>query len=280
VIPQAPRDLKESETLFAIQDKCRELGRVLRAKGWVDEVGGTHKKAAQTPEAEAAEIEVMGLIEANWDLLTRCRSSYPWDLSPPLDQAFRYIGMYREMGPAFEDHVALANCLTVEVVQPEVPEAYRRPTFIVQLGRWARRPEELAALRQATAPVPTPAQGENTKGKAQGGGESRPPDDEEQDDDLPPSRLKAKAAYDYAMNNIAGADKMTVPELFDALRLRLDTEILKANGQQAERLQEFKDSLPDNAETFARYLRDAGIKRYSRRSDRTHGRSIRLQSEI
>jgi len=148
-------------------------------------------------------------------------------------------------------------------------------------GVAAQNREVLSALlAQVGRSGSSSASGENSEGEAQGGvGES--PGGEEQDDKLPPSRLRAKAAYDYAMTNITGADKMTVAELFDALRGRLDAEICKAAGKQAEQLQEFKDSLPDNAETFGRYLREAGVKKYDKTGQRRlRTRSIRRQSEI
>ena len=47
----------------------------------------------------------------------------------------------------------------------------------------------------------------------------------ESDDDLPkskranqPSRVKARSAYDYAMERIPDANVMTAPELFDAIK--------------------------------------------------------------
>jgi hypothetical protein len=127
-----------------------------------------------------------------------------------------------------------------------------------------------------------PASGEGPGGKAQGGdGVDRPPAGEEQDDKLPPSRVKARATYEYALNTITGAGEMTVAELFDAVRDRLDAEICKAAGKQAEQLQELKDSLPDNAETFGRYLREAGVKKYDKTGQhRLPSRSIRRKSEI
>jgi hypothetical protein len=68
--------------------------------------------------------------------------------------------------------------------------------------------------------------------------------------------------------------------LFDAIRNRLDTEIAKAHGAEAEKLGELRESLPASAETFGKYLRDAGIKKNTSRRDRSHGRSIVHQSDI
>lgn len=97
-----------------------------------------------------------------------------------------------------------------------------------------------------------------------GDGANQPSDPEEQEDRLPPSRMRAKAAYDYALTVITGAGKMTVAELFDSLRDRLDAEICKTSGQRAEQLREVRDYLPGNAETFGRYLREAGVKNYDK----------------
>jgi len=98
--------------------------------------------------------------------------------------------------------------------------------------------------------------------------------------ELPPSRIKAQAVYDWALAAIEGAGKMTIFDLFTAMHDRLDSEIAKAYGRQAEKLQELKNSLPPSPETFGRYLRDAGIKKYNSRGDRVPGRSIRRRSEI
>ena len=112
------------------------------------------------------------------------------------------------------------------------------------------------------------------------GQHSREQQPADQHRDLPPSRVKAKAAYEYALTVIEGAKDMTIADLFEALKSRLDTEIAKAHGQQMERLQEFKDSLPPNPETFGKYLRDAGIRRYNSRGEPRPTRSIRRRGEL
>ncbi len=71
-----------------------------------------------------------------------------------------------------------------------------------------------------------------------------------------PSRLKAAAVYDWAIKNIPGADEMTVQQLFDAIREHPDMQ----DHWLAQR--------PSNAETFGKYLRDAGIKRYNSTGER------------
>ena len=130
-----------TRSLLEIQAKCREWGQILRRNGWRDEDTGTHRAAAETPEAKTAELEVMSLIEKHERLLMECRTQFAPEPSTPLDRAFGYIGFYLGSGPEKLKHnpVALAECLTVEVTQPNVAEPYREPTFIVQLGRWARR---------------------------------------------------------------------------------------------------------------------------------------------
>jgi hypothetical protein len=88
---------------------------------------------------------------------------------------------------------------------------------------------------------------------------------------LSPSRAKAAAVYEWAMATIAEADKMTVQELFTAILDRLDATIAAAppGAGELEKLQELRESLPRNAESFAKYLRDAGIKRYNAKGERT-----------
>ena len=82
---------------------------------------------------------------------------------------------------------------------------------------------------------------------------------------LPPSRIKAKAAYDWAMENIIGMDMMTVTEL---------------HGKIMSHPEGPAESIPESAESFGKYLRDAGVKRYGSKGDRLLGRSIRRSTEI
>ena len=96
---------------------------------------------------------------------------------------------------------------------------------------------------------------------------------------LSPSRVKARAVYEYAWQEIEGAKTMTIRELFNAIITRLDALIVEATGDEEEKLKELRDSLPSNSETFGRYLHQAGIKRYSSKGDRMPGRSIHRQNE-
>ena len=82
------------------------------------------------------------------------------------------------------------------------------------------------------------------------------------------------------MDVIQGAKDMSRADLFEAIKNRLDMEIAKAQGAQVEKLIELRDSLPDKQETFAKYLREAGVKKYGARSGRQHGKSIVRQEEI
>lgn len=73
----------------------------------------------------------------------------------------------------------------------------------------------------------------------------------ERDDALPkskradsPSRVRARAAYEYAMAEITNAEKMTAAELFHAI---------KEDGKM-------DDGLPPTAESFTKYLNDCGIR--------------------
>ena len=100
--------------------------------------------------------------------------------------------------------------------------------------------------------------------------------------DLPPSRLKAAAVYEWAIETIDGADKMPLRDLHAAILEELDATIAaKPPGAgEVEKLQELRDSLPDNSETFGKYLRDAGIKKYNANGERAKRIShFRRQSE-
>lgn len=99
----------------------------------------------------------------------------------------------------------------------------------------------------ATVPSqPTPDQPEDT--------------DEESEEGLPvklrklsPSRVKAKGIYDWAMSAIPNAEDMTIAELYDAIECHPSIP---------------SDALAPNPEAFGKYLRDAGVKRYSKRTDK------------
>jgi hypothetical protein len=93
--------------------------------------------------------------------------------------------------------------------------------------------------------------------------------------DLAPSRVKARAVYEWAMGRIEGAERMTIAELLDAARKRLEVEAGKATGAEAEKLAELRADLPSSADTFGKYLRDAGIKQYNAKGERQPGRSVR-----
>lgn len=94
---------------------------------------------------------------------------------------------------------------------------------------------------------------------------------------LPPSRLKAAAVYEWAIETIEGADKIPLRDLFPQILNKLDSTIAaKPPGAgEVEKLQQLRDSLPPNSEAFGKYLRDAGIKRYN-----TQGERIRRMSHF
>lgn len=87
---------------------------------------------------------------------------------------------------------------------------------------------------------------------------------------LPPSRIRAAAVYDWAIERIEGAKTMPLRDLLPAIINTLDSRIATtpSGTPEEEKLQELRNSLPDNAETFGKYLRDAGIRRYNRRGER------------
>lgn len=84
-------------------------------------------------------------------------------------------------------------------------------------------------------------------------------------DDLKPSHARAKALYEWAMENIKGAERLTYSQLFDAL-----TNNPHCDGE----------GLPGNAETFARYCRAAGVRRNTPRHHKGSTRTVRRKSDI
>ena len=70
------------------------------------------------------------------------------------------------------------------------------------------------------------------------------------------ANTRVAAVYDWAIENIPGADEMTIKELFNAIRNDSRMEV------------EYLDQLPDNHDTFGSYMRRAGIRRYNTAGDR------------
>ena len=103
------------------------------------------------------------------------------------------------------------------------------------------------------------------------GGQRTPPDQTpppkvtEDTSPLSPSRVKATAAYEWAITHDYERQKMTVAELFNAIQNH------PSNAREA---------LPPNADFFAKYLRDAGIKRYEKSGKRRPSRSIRRREQL
>jgi hypothetical protein len=82
---------------------------------------------------------------------------------------------------------------------------------------------------------------------------------------LKPSHKRAGQLYDWAMEHIEGADTMTYPGLFKALR-----DDSRCGGE----------GLPNNAAAFARYCRGAGIRRNTPRRAKGATRNIRRVSAL
>jgi len=125
------------------------------------------------------------------------------------------------------------------------------------------RANELLDAEKTAAEPATPA-----VGKRMGGPEGDPePVDRRK---LSPSRVKAAAVYEWAIEVIPGADKMPMRDLLPSIWEKLDAAISAAppGAGEVERLQELRDSLPGNSATFAKYLRDAGIRRYPTAGER------------
>ena len=85
---------------------------------------------------------------------------------------------------------------------------------------------------------------------------------------------------EQAMAAIEGADKMTRLELYNAIKARLSTEVARASGSELEKLNVFSGFLPPNAESFGKYLRDAGVKVYNSQGIRREGRSVPRRNQI
>ncbi|RIK57262.1 MAG: hypothetical protein DCC63_14875 [Nitrospira sp.] len=141
-------------------------------------------------------------------------------------------------------HDAEAASLAVEAVD------YLRPLEATLRARFA--PQPAAPMPDSQANLNPPPAGKTPPGADQDQATNDDEPDESLGGDLKlsPSRLKAKAVYEWAMNEIKGAEKMTIVELYDAIVAHP-----KMKGRAL-------DGLPDNAATFGRYLRGAGIKRY------------------
>jgi len=226
----------------------------------------------ETPDKATAETlaEHFGQVHAAF---------HPNDATPPVFETHDAARLHRTSILGFRQSIARLRQAIIGVRQTGMKsrEVYYLPD-VDELTLWLAglrmEAEEKARLLQDK-----PAAERDTESAPVAGAE-RPAGLQEQDDKLPPSRTKALAAYEYALSVIPGADKMTISELFDALRERLDVEITKGSGPEAEKLAEFRNSLPDNATTFGKYLRDAGVKRYNTKGDRLPTRSIRRRSEI
>jgi len=140
---------------------------------------------------------------------------------------------------------------------------------VSQLANATRQPEnrptrpEVAPERRAAAPAPRRSKRPVDLPDTHGYIESPP--DPEPVDRLKPSHAKAKALYEWATENIDGADEMTYAELFD--KLQSDP---RCAGE----------GLPDNAEAFARYCRAAGVQRNTPRRAKGPTRSIRRASDL
>jgi hypothetical protein len=84
---------------------------------------------------------------------------------------------------------------------------------------------------------------------------------------LKPAWVAARGAYEWAMSRIPDAGEMTIKEVFDAIQNHPD---MKAD---------FLEKLPDNAETFAKYLRNAGVRRYDK-TGRRRARTVRRRADL
>jgi len=100
-------------------------------------------------------------------------------------------------------------------------------------------------------------------------GDSPPPEDPDAKK-LAPSRVKAAAVYEWGINTIDDADNMILRDLHHAILEKLDDFVGAAHlgAGELEKLQELRDSLPHDPDTFRKYLNEVGIKRYNTQGER------------
>lgn len=108
-----------------------------------------------------------------------------------------------------------------------------------------------------------------------------PPPNLKADSGPPESQVeKAKAAYDWAIKNVPNAENMTVAEILKEVLESFDALIANSEGQEREKLQNFRNDLPDNPDTFGRYLLRAGVKRYDKTGHRRASRNVQHRGQI
>ncbi len=112
----------------------------------------------------------------------------------------------------------------------------------------SKHQNESAAPHGRTAVDPADADGSDTHGGR-----------------LKPSHAKAKALYEWAVENIDGAEDLTQPGIFRKLQ----------NDPRCD-----GEGLPSNAAAFTRYLRAAGIRRNTPRRSKGPTRSVRRASDL
>jgi len=143
----------------------------------------------------------------------------------------------RRIAPELLDVHAVADMLSVplgRVYQFAYVGTIPAPLKLGRLMRWSRR--EL--LRWIDAGCPTvPAPPVETAHVESGDAPHQPP-----------SRVKARAAYEWALRSIPGADEMTYRKLFDAI---LASDIPP----------DLRSWMPPNATAFERYLNAAGVRK-------------------
>jgi hypothetical protein len=147
-------------------------------------------------------------------------------------------------------HDAEAASLAVEAVD------YLRPLEATLRARFAPQTATSKSDPQADQNPPPAGKARPSPDQDEANSDDKPDESLGGDLKLSPSRLKAKAVYEWAMSEIEGAGKMTIVELYDAIVAHP-----KMKGEALE-------GIPNNAATFGKYLRDAGIKRYDRSGKR------------
>jgi hypothetical protein len=262
---------RPKELARLIGQRCDELSRAAVALGCDDAtVAALKGVAALAPDVVEGRADLdwpqtwgEARLQANQVFRSESIGGIPlhraWDVAlEKLEQAARAREQLRGQTPARAEKQQKQH-------DPSVAETFK--ALVLELIQENREKDRL--LKSAGEEPPTAkldAAGANS-GDGGDGGDAKvaPAEQPDPDTGLPPSRTKARAAYDWAMQNIRRAEKMTIPELLEAI-------MTHPQGPT--------DCIPDNADTFGRYLRETGVKRYDKTGRRRAGRSIRRADEL
>ena len=229
-------------------------------------------KSRQTTEPTLAEVEgeILAFLE-HCELHPRARAEQFKDE----DERAREIAIAKSAQPPYPDYGAFDGMILVHLckrwpnidladVRAALAELERKGKAYRTRGRiWTTEGEILRA-------VVTPKDGDGEHGDGGHPGRESVAEALPERKELPACVSRARAVYEWGLSVIPVSDDMTVQEIHAAILEKLDCTIAEtpSGAGELEKLQELRDSLPDNGDTFGRYLRKAGIKRYNTRGDR------------